>query len=206
MATLRESIEEFRLYMDDSSELSTAEEIRLGDRICKLVANKMPWEILRREHTSTVSGTSDTLPDRFSQILQNDNYTDSSYEAAGPVVYVGPNYTPWKVVSISDRRNYRDKKGFAWVDIPNNNLVFASSINDTIEYDYKQNPATLTSFDDTIWIPDNYAPIVFFGMCIDSWVIQQSPKARSYRDENIAAFNMWLSDMKYWNASLVQMN
>lgn len=208
MATVAEIITDFELFLDDTTELSTAEEIRLAEKHSQRIANMYPWELLKKSYSSSgsVSATTDSLPTRFSQVIENDQYSENGEYGSGPVVYIGSNYTPWKVVSWSDRRNYRARKGYAWVDLPNSNMVFSEAPNDTVEYDYIEYPAELTATSDTIWIPDRFAPVLYHSMAADDFVIQQSEKARSYRDEHLANYNMYLKDMKSWNFKLLQMS
>ena len=206
MATVADSIRDFELYMDDTTELSEAEEIRLVDKIYQRVSYLIPWERLKKEYSGTASGTTLSLPARFAYIVENDNYTENGQYGAGPVVYIGSERAPWKVVSFSDRRNYRERNGYAWVDIANDNLVFSADPGaKAVEFDYIEYPTTLSATTDELWIPDRFAPIVYHGMCIDDFVIQQSEKARSYRDEHLANYNMYLNDMKSWNYNLVQL-
>lgn len=207
MALLSEIITDFELFMSDTTELSEAEEIRIAEKHSQRIANILPWEALKTSYSSSgsVTSTTDSLPARFNYLTENNNYTSDTEYAQGPVVFVGSNYSPWKVVSWSDRRRYRDQKGYAWVDQPNSNMVFGKAPNDTIEYDYIAYPAELTATTDTIWIPDRFAPILYHAMCADDFVIQQSEKALSYRDENLGSYNMFLSDMKSWNFKLNQM-
>lgn len=206
MATVSDIIRDFELFMDDTTELSETEEIRLVEKHSVRIAELLPWELLKKSYSGTVSATTDSLPTRFSYVLENDNYSNTNEYGEGPKVYIGSNYSPWNVVSWSDRRNYRNRKGYVWVDHANSVMEFSENPADTVEYDYIEYPATLTATTDTIWIPDRFAPILYHSMCADDFVIQQSEKARSYRDENLAAYNMYLEDFKVWNARQVQMN
>lgn len=207
MALLSEIITDFELFLDDTTELSEAEEIRIAEKHSQRIANLIPWEVLKKSYASgsSVTSTTDSLPTRFAYVIENDNYSENGRYGSGPVIYVGSTYTPWKIVSWSDRRNYRNTSGYAWVDAPNDNMEFATAPNDTIEYDYIEYPAELTATTDTIWIPDRFAPILYHSMCADDFVIQQTEKGRSYRDEHLANYNMYLKDMQSWNFKLVQM-
>ena len=208
MSTVAQIITDFELFLDDTTELSEAEEIRLAEKHSQRIASLLPWEILKKSYASSgaVTSTTDSLPTRFAQLVENNQYTENGEYGSGPVVYVGSDYSPWKVVSWSDRRNYRSRNGYAYVDIPNNNMVFTAAPNDTVEYDYIEYPASLTATSDTIWIPTRFAPILYHSMCADDFVIQQSEKARSYREEHLNNYGMFLNDMKYWNANLQQLN
>ena len=200
-------ISRFRLYMDDTSELSSTEEGNLFDKWYYKVSSDRPWEYLKVEHSATTDGTVNVaLPTRFAYIVSNANHTDSSYEAERPVVFVGPNYDEYQVVSFSDRRQYRNQNNICWVDFRNGNLVFAVAPSSglAVEFDYVERPVALTGSDE-LWMPLEYQDIVYHGMCSDDFIIQQSEKAKSYRDENRQSYESYLSDMTFWNSQLQQM-
>ena len=176
------------------------------DKIYQRVSAIYNWESLKKAYSGTASGTTLALATRFSHFVENDNYSSDNEYAEGPVVFIGTDYTPYKIVSFSDRRRYRDQSGIVYLDLPNSNLVFTVDPGSkAVEYDYIETPAELTTTTDTFWIPDRFTPIIYHGMCVDDFVIQQSEKARSYRDENLNTYNMYLNDMKSWNFKLIQM-
>lgn len=193
--------------MDDTTELSTAEEIRLAEKHSQRIANQFPWLILRQEATGTVSSASISWPTRFDHIADNYNLTSASDYGEGPVVLVGTDLAPYKVVSYEDRKRYNNKSGYCYVDPVNSTIVFTDSSADgkAYSFDYQTYPATLTATSDTIWIPDRFAPALYHSMCVDDFVIQQSEKARSYRDENLANAQMWINEMRTWDARLRQL-
>jgi hypothetical protein len=204
--TKAETITKFELYMDDTSELSTSEAGDLYDRILYKVSRARPWEKLKKAYSGTASGTTLALPADFQYVVQNANYTESSESAEGPVVFVGPDYTPYKLVSWSDRRQYRDKTNVCWIDPVNEVLEFAvaPATGLAVEYDYLSSPAIpLTT--ESSWIPTEFDDILYFGMCVDSYIIQQSDKARSYQNENQKMYDASMEDLAYWNSELVQL-
>ena len=206
--TAAEIITKFELYMDDTTELSSTEELALLNKIYQRVSAIYPWESLKTAYSGTTDGTANlALPARFSQLTENDQYSENGQYGAGPVIYVGTDYAPYKVVSWSDRRNYRDQSNVAFLDVANDNLVFAQAPGSgkAVEFDYIETPADLT-LSDTPWLPTRFQDVIYHGMCIDDFVIQQSEKALSYRNEHLANFNMYLSDMKSWNFKLLQMS
>lgn len=198
-----EIITRFELYMDDTTELSTTESLALLNKISQLVANANNWEILKQGYSGTGTGTTLTLPTRFSHLVENANSTSDNIYADGAVVFV--DNSPFKVVSWSDRKQYEGDSNKAYIDIANGNLVFTTSVaGKTVEFDYHQYPATYT-ISEHVWVPDRFADILYHGMCIDDFAIQQSEKAKSYRNEHLGSYNMWLGEMKSWNFKLVQM-
>ena len=204
--TKAETITKFELYMDDTSELSSVEVGALYDKIVYIISDNRPWEVLKSPHSGTTDGTVNVaLPSDFAYLTQNDNYTDSSYAAERPVVYVGTNNKEYQVVSWSDRRNYRDQDNICWIDIANSNLVFAvaPSSGQAIEFDYITIPE-VTADGASSWIPTRFDPVIYHGMCVDDFVIQQSEKAKSYAGENERMFKDYISSMALWNSNLIQ--
>lgn len=197
--------------MDDTSDLSSSEESDLFDKIYNSICNDRPWEFLKNAATGSLSTTVPyvSLPASFSYILQNANHTDSSYPSEFPVVWVskdnGVTWSPFKVVSWSDRRQYRNRDGYCYVDIVNSRLVFALQPTGAwlYEFDYKAYPTAL-ALTDTPAFPSGYHDVIYHGMCVDEFIIQQSDKAKSYLAENQAKFTKWFTDLAYWNANLIQ--
>ena len=204
---LSQVIADFELFMDDTTELSTAEEIRIAEKHSQRIANLYPWLLLRAEATGTVSSAAITLPTRFSYILENNNYTSAGEYGTGPTVLIGTDLAPYKVVSYEDRKSYTNKGGYCYVDIVGGTIDFTDSTADGKAYtfDYQTYPAALTATSDTIWIPDRFAPALYHSMCVDDFAIQQSDKAKSYRDENLANAQMWVNEMRSWDYQLRQL-
>lgn len=206
--TKSETITKFQLYMDDTSDLSSQETSDLYDKVLARVYRTKPWEILR----NVFSGTQSTsvpyiaLPTGFAFLMQNGNHTDESYEAQRPVVFVGSAYDRYQVISMGDRRQYRNQKGYAYIDIAASNLVFTYQPGsaDAVEYDYAKIPSALSLSDSPVF-PSDFHDIVYHGMCVDDFIIQQSDKAKSYAVENQNYYKKYLDDISYWNANLIQL-
>ena len=206
--TKAEIILKFHLYMDDTSELSSAEEEALFDKIYSKVMTDRPWEISKREATGTLSTSVPyvSLPTRFAYLAENANYTDpNTYAANGPVVFVGTARRQVRIVSWSDRGQYVNLDGYAYIDIVNSRLVFCKqpTAADTYSFDYIVFPTALTTAESPVF-PSDYHSIIFHGMCVDDFIIQQSDKAKSYAAENNAMYKSYLEDMALWNSRLVQ--
>ena len=197
-----------QLYLDDTSELSDAEFSDLFDKIYQQVCTAKPWEFTKKAGADT---TSTTLPyvaleTDFAFLTSNYNHTDSSYEAGRPVVLRGTAYTPYQVVSWSDRRSYRDQEGYAYIDIVNSRLYFTKqpTVAEAVEYDYHSFMPALTTGQSPAF-PSQFHDVIYHGMVVDDFIIQQSDKAKSYAGENQQLYDKWLSALSYWNANLVQM-
>lgn len=201
-----EIITKFELFMDDSTDLSSDEELALLNKIYYKVCMERPWEFLKKSHAGTTT-TDDyiALPSDFGYLTQNYNHTDSSYEASRPVVFVGSAYTPYQVVSWSDRRQYRDKSGYCYIDITNSRLYFTLNPGTglAVEFDYASTPTAL-ALSDTPIIPARFHDMLYHGMCVEDNIIQQSDKAKSYAQENQQKYKSYFDDMCFWNANLIQ--
>lgn len=205
--TASEIITKFELFLDDTTELSSAEELDLLNKHYRIFNSSHTWEGTKKEHSTTTDGsTYVALPSDFLYLTANANHTEHYEEAGLPVVYVGSTYDPYKVVSWSDRRSYRNHSNVAWIDFANSRLYFAvaPSSGASVEFDYHAQQAALT-INDSPWFPAEYHDALYHFMCADDFIIQQSPKARSYRDENVGMGTSILNNAKYWNSQLVQM-
>lgn len=205
--TKQEIITKFELFMDDTTELSSQEESDLFDKWYAFVLNDRPWEFMKKSATGTLSTSVPyvTLPTDFSYLVSNNNVTNINEEAHLPVVFVGDNYVPYKVVSWSDRRAYRNQDGYCYVDIGTGRLYFtlqpASAL--SYEFDYKARPSALASLSDSP-IFTEYNDVLYHLMCSDDFVIQQSDKAKSYKNENEEKAAALMQQLRYWNANLIQ--
>jgi hypothetical protein len=197
-----------QLYLDDTSELSDAEFSALFDRKYRDVSTRKPWEGTKAEGTGTTSTSVPyvALAADFRYLTANANHTDSSYEGSRPVIYIGTEYTPYQVVSWSDRRAYREQEGFAYVDYPNLRLYFTKQPTQpkVVEYDYHKIMPDLAS-GESPWFPEEFQPILFHEMVCDDFIIQQSDKAKSYRNENMQQADKYYRNMCYWNSQLIQL-
>lgn len=201
-----ETLKKFHLYMDDTSELSSTEEEELYDKVVQMISSNRPWEKTKEVFSGTTDGTTTlALPSTFGFLVQNSNHTDSSYDAERPVVFVGPNNDEYKVVSWSDRRQYRDQTNICWIDVANDTLEFAVAPSSglAVEFDYHGIPADIATSASS-WIPARFDHIIFHGMCVDDFVIMHSEKAKSYQSDNQKMYDKYLDDMAYWNANLIQ--
>lgn len=196
-----------QLYLDDTSELSTAEFSDLFDKMYRKVNTDRPWEGTKKAFTGTTSASVDyvALPSDFLYLTANHNYTDPSYEAGFPVVFIGSAYRPVSVVSWSDRRQYRNNNNYAYIDIGTSRLYFCKqpTAAEAIEYDYHAQKPTLTG-SESPWFPADFHDCIYHYMVSDDYMIQQSDKAKSYAKENRAAGDEIMERMAMWNANLVQ--
>lgn len=199
----------FELYLDDTSELSSDQELDLADRIYKKVCRFRPWEFLKTSQTGTLSTSVPyvSLPANFAFLAENNLTTDNSVSiennASPKVVFVGTSYRPYQVVSYSDRRQYLNKDGYAYLDLVNSRLVFTlqPTVADSYEFDYVKVPDTLTLITSPVF-PSDFHPMIGYGMAVDGFIIQLFDKARSYAIENQAKYQSYMDDLSYYNAQL----
>lgn len=205
--TKAEIIAKFNLFMDDTSDLSSAEESDLFDKQYRKINSSRPWEGTKAEGSATTSTTLQyvDLETDFLFLTANGNYTDSSEYAERPVVFRGSDYKKYEVVSWSDRRQYRNSDAHAWIDFANRRLYFSKvpSVVEAVEYDYHKQMPTLAS-GESPWFPAEYHDVIYHMMCSDSFIIQQSDKAKSYKTENEQAAKDYMEQLAYWNSQLVQ--
>jgi len=199
-------ITKFELYIDDTTELSSVEELGVLNKRYRYVLNDRPWEFLKKEGTGTTSSSVPyvSLPADFAYLTPNQNYSTSDYPAQTPVVFVGTTYKPYRVVSWSDRRQYNNNDGYCYIDIVNNRLVFTKQPQnaEAITFDYIYNPEDITLATSPVF-PSRFHDMLFHGMCVDDFIIQQSDKAKSYAGENLASHDAILAQMGYWNSQLI---
>lgn len=204
--TKAEIIVKAQLYLDDTSELSTAEFSDLFDKMYRKVNADRPWEGTKKEGTSTTSTTLPyvSLASDFLFLTANNNHTDSSELASRPVVFRGTTYTPYPVISWSDRRQYREG-AYAYIDFTNSRLVFTKqpTVAEAVEYDYHAQKTAL-AVGESPWFPAEYHDVLVHMMVADDYVIQQSDKAKSYKLENDKMAKDYLDDMAWWNSQLIQ--
>lgn len=200
-------IAKFNLFMDDSSDLSGAEESDLFDKHYRKVNTARLWEGTKAEGSTTTSTSVPyvSLASDFLYLTANGNHTSSSEYASNPVVFRGSGYNKYEVVSWSDRRQYRGSDAHAWIDYPNLRLYFSKTptVVESVEYDYhRQMPALAGG--ESPWFPAEFHDVIYHMMCVDSFIIQQSDKAKSYQRENEKAAKDYLDQMAWWNSQLVQ--
>lgn len=206
--TREQIITGFELYVDDMTELSTAEEQALFEKVLSEIYSERPWEFLKTSATGTLSTSVPyvTLPSDFGYLTENTQNSDTTtnYNVPTKAVLIGTSYNPYQIVNYSDRRQYRDQEGYAYIDIPNSRLVFTRqpTVASSYEFDYLKVPTALSTGGSPL-MPVRFHPMVYHGMAIDDDMIQRFDKARSYANENRAKYDDYMRQMAYWNAQLL---
>jgi hypothetical protein len=193
--TAEKIIEKFELQVDDSTELSSEEELDLLNKVYLKVCGDRPWEFLKTEFSSVTNGTDNVdLPTNFSYFVEMD-------EDMRKLVWVGG--SKYYLIKYSDRRFYNGRTDVCYVNIGSNKLYFmvAPSSGLSVSADYIKVPDLLTLSDSPIF-PENYQHALYYLMAVDDFVIQQGNKNESYAPENQNKADSYLKDMRYWNAIL----
>lgn len=208
--TSAEIIALFELYVDDTTELSTAEELALLNRVYQTVCDDRPWEFLKKEASGSMSTTTTiAVPSDFSQFLENRGYTDNSevpdYDSTPTGILI--NGTKWlKAVDWSTRRQYANQDGYAYYDARQNTITatYPQPSGAAYSFDYKMVPTDLLIGTSPVF-PSRFHPMLAYAMAVDDMIIQLFDKARSYAGENNAKYRAQLAQMALWNANLSQM-
>lgn len=210
-----EIITKFELQVSDLTELATQEELDLLNEIYVTdICSDRPWEFLKTEKTGSLSldGTTGlyyaTLPDDFSYICENDQYTDNTIgidnNASPKVIFIGTAFQPYQLVNYSDRVKYRNVSAVCWVDLNANRIYFPVAPSDTsyYKYDYIKVPDDL-ALGDTPIFPARFHKMIAYAMAMDNDILQLSAKAQSYLPENKSKFQQKFDAMALWNANLL---
>jgi hypothetical protein len=198
MTTSQDILTKFELYLDDTSELSSSEELDLLNKVYLDVCSDRPWEFLKKTASGTVLtdtvGSYITIPADFSMFTTKDDH---------PIIYIGTNYEEYKVIPFSERRQYRDQSGYAYLDLANGKIYFTVAPSSTsYEFDYCKIPALLTLSTAPIF-PATFWYVLVHGMAVDGYIIQLFQKDRAYTKEHNELKQYWLDKLAYYNANLI---
>lgn len=200
-----EIIQKFHLQVDDSTELSSDEELSLFNDVLQETAFARPWNIFKTTATGTVVNNEIELPSDFAYIYNNRNYAGNDTQSSLPVIFIGPTYEPYYIVNFDQRRQYRNKKGYAYIDYGQNKIVFLDTpSNSSYEFDYIKTPATL-GLTDTPPFPSRFHKKFAFDMAIQDSIVQMSDKIEVLLATNKAEANRYMSDMEMWDSKLTIM-
>lgn len=214
MSTATELITQFEMQVNDTTELSTSEELVVLNRIYQRVCGMRPWEFLKTNTSGTMSGSGIdgfyiTMPTDFGYFYENYNWTDNSYSTqinkTPMVVFLGTNRSPYYIINYSDRMQYLGSTGYCYLNYGDGKIYFTGTpVSTSYSMDYIKVPATLIAGSTPV-IPTRFQDVLVYGMSTENDIIQLSPKAKSYAPENLSLYNSYVDDMALWNARL-QMN
>jgi hypothetical protein len=199
-----EIITKFELQVDDSTELSSSEELDLANKVYQQVCSYRPWEFLKATCSTAIagSGTTIALPSDFAYMASNQT-TDSNVSdetiTAPKGVYVGANLTFVRMINYSDRRQYSNQN-VCYIDPTDSKIHFITTQTETTQsFDYIKFPATLTLATSPVF-PARFHDVIVYGMAADDYVIQQSDLTKGLMQANQKRYKEMLDDMSYWHA------
>lgn len=212
--TAQEIITKFELQVDDITELSSAEELDLVNDKYQDICAERQWEFLKKAATGALTQDTATSqwyipkPDDFANFSENATYTDNSLgyqnDAAPKVIFVGQAYQPFQIVNYSDRVQYRTHSGVCWLDQNDGRIYFPVAPSDTSFYvfDYIRIPPDLTLTDSPVFL-SRFHKMIAFAMAVDDEILQRSPKAKSYANENASKYEKQMELLEYWDAAQI---
>ena len=189
----QEIIEQFELLVDDSSELSSTEELDLLNQVYQEVCDDRPWEFLKSDLSLTTDGSTQiTLPANFSYFIELD-------DDGRKIIWV--NGDKYYIVNYNNKRQYTNQTNIAYV--LNNILYFivAPDSGLSVTGDYIKIPDELEENDTTI-IPARFVKILAHGMAISDFVIQANLSDNNSIANNTSQYAGYLSRMAYYNGRL----
>lgn len=199
--TGQQIIDRFELYTDDTTELSSVEELILANDKLRVIYMEQPWEFLRRRKTGTVEADGKiSVPADFDEFLENYNDDSTVSEPLMKVVYIGSQNNPYRVIPMG-QRNMTGFGNVCWYDPSDKKINFAQSpgAGALYEFDYKTSPDDLTVGTSPL-LPPEYHPMVVFAMLIDEEIIQKSEKARSNMQDNAIQYQRYMKNLKLRDA------
>jgi hypothetical protein len=201
--TGQQIIDRFEFYTDDTTDLSSDEELILANDKVRLIFMEQPWEFLRRKKSGVVENDGKiTLPADFDELMENYSDDPTIGEPIMKVIYVGGQRSPYLVVPMG-QRNANNFSNVCWIDPSDGKINFLQNpgTGASYEFDYKTSPDDIT-VNTSPKLPPEYHPMIIFAMLIDEEIIKKSEKARSSMQENFAQFQRYLKNLKLRDARL----
>jgi len=193
MATGEEIISLFNLLVDDSTELSSAEELDLLNASYQEVCDDRPWEFLKTEFSGTTDGTTVlALPDNFSYFIEMNDDGEK-------IIWVdGHSYL---LINFSQRRQYKDQTGIAYFNGTNLYFIEAPSTGLEVLGDYIKTPDDLTTATSPIF-KASFHKMLAYKMAISDFIVQANLSDNNSIEQNTALYRDYLARMQYHNARL----
>lgn len=195
-------IKQFEVYVDDSTELSDQEEYALLTKTLNTIYNDRSWEFLRKNGSVvTTTATTAPLPSDFVSAMNNYSENEWNNLPEKAVVYIGgiPYFFIPRGMAIQKAGG-----NYVYVDPINLKLVFTASVGtaQTVTFDYKYQPADITSNSSVVALPDQFRRYLGQVMAIDDDIIQKTEKARSNYQPNSIAKAQLMRDLTHYDLRL----
>jgi hypothetical protein len=186
-------IEKFELQVDDSTELSSVEELALLNKCYQKICDDRPWEFLKTEFSGLTDGSNKlALPSNFSYFIERND------DGEKIVWGVGVEYL---LVPFNNRRKYTGQSNVCYVNDGYLYFMVAPASNLVVLGDYIKVPNDL-AIDNTPIFPERFHPMLSHLMAIEDITIQGDPSADHIINKNNALYKSMLADMQYYNARL----
>lgn len=205
-----EIIAKFELYTDDTTELSSNEELALANDKHKLICQELPWEFLRVGVTiNTGSDGKIDAPADFLHFMHNYSEDQTQNLPDQSVVYVGQ--TPYFIVPMGARNLYNGgnpsiygNQNVCWYNPGSAKIEFQTSPGTGVacSFDYQKIPADFVAGTSPAGLPSTFHQMIIHAMLVDDEIIQKSEKARSNMKENEAMYQKMMTNLKHYNAKL----
>jgi len=161
--TGEEIISLFNLLVDDSTELSSAEELDLLNASYQEVCDDRPWEFLKTEFSGTTDGTTVlALPSNFSYFIEMND------DGEKIILVDGHSYL---LINFSQRRQYKDQTGIAYFNGTNLYFIEAPSTGLEVLGDYIKTPDDLTIATSPIF-KASFHKMLAYKMAISDFIVQ----------------------------------
>ena len=197
-----EAITQFELQVDDTSELSSSEELSLLNDVIQSTGFSRTWNILKTSASGTVVANEITLPADFAYIYANRNWASNAVESQKPVIFIGTEYKPYVVLNFDERRQYRNSQGYAYLDMANNKIIFNQTPeSSTYEFDYIKTVAEV-GLADELPFPARFHKKFVHDMAMLDNIIQMSDKAGNNIEANRAESMRYQNAMNMWDSKL----
>lgn len=183
----------FNLQVDDSTELSSAEELDLLNASYQEVCDDRPWEFLKEEFSGVTDGsTIVALPSNFSYFVELNENGDK-------VIYVDEK--EYILINYSERRKYNDNTTVSYVKGTNLYFIVAPNAGLEVLGDYIKVPDDLLESTSPIF-PNRFHKILAYKMAISDFIVQANMSENNSIERNNALYKDYLSRMQYYNGRL----
>lgn len=195
-------IDTFELYGDDSTELSSQEELDLANKIYLKVLSNRPWRFLKKLFSGTHTAGVVTLPADFWYIPIFEGRDDTGEYGQEKVVMTvnGTTVKFYKVINFEDQLNYINQSNVCWIDLAANTLVFAYPPTDSsVKFFYIYQPDLLAVGTSPVF-KSPYHYIIAHGMIPEDMSYQLFDKNRAYSSEHQAKYEQYLTDLAWYDS------
>ena len=191
--TGQEILDLFELQVDDSSELSSAEELDLLNASYLEICDDRPWEFLKAEFSGTTDGTAVlALPSNFSYFVEMNDDGEK-------IIWV--NGSEYKLVNYSERRQHDNNSAVAYVNGTNLYFIVAPESGLVVLGDYIKIPEELTTATYPVFA-DRFHKMLAYKMAISDFIVQANLSDNNSIQNNTLLYNGYLSRMQYHNARI----